>query len=112
MTTDLGSMAPKVLAIILTALAELDDSRDLNRRAMNIPVHRILATAWNPGRLARCERLLAEGRTPPPVYLSRYMLAGQNWYTVSDGQHRTIAARNAGRKRIRAVVSCEYALPS
>ena len=31
----------------------------------------------------------------------------RNWYTVSDGQHRTVAARNAGRKRIRAVVSCE-----
>jgi hypothetical protein len=37
----------------------------------------------------------------------RCTLSGQNWYQVSDGHHRTVAARNAGRKRIRAVVACE-----
>ena len=98
---------PLVLAAILPMLAELDDAKDLNRRAISVPVHRILATAWRADRLARCERLLAEGQKPPPVHLVRYKLAGENWYTVSDGHHRTVAARNAGRKRIRAVVGCE-----
>lgn len=100
-------MPPAVLATVLTAISEIDDSRDLNRKAISVPVHRILATAWNPGRLARCTELLAEGRTTPPVHLVRYKLAGLNWYVVSDGHHRTVAARNAGRKRIRAVVGCE-----
>ena len=98
---------PIVLAVILPMLAELDDAKDLNRKAISVPIHRILATAWRADRLARCERMLAEGHTPPPVHLVPSKLAGENWYTVSDGHHRTVAARNAGRKRIRAVVGCE-----
>lgn len=103
----MNDIAPSVLATVLTAISEIDDSRDLNRRAISVPIHRILAYAWRPDRLERCAALLAEGRTPPPVHLVRYKLAGLNWYTVSDGHHRTVAARNAGRKRIRAVVPCE-----
>lgn len=39
--------------------------------------------------------------------VNRYQLNGHTWYTVSDGRHRTVAAREAGHKRIAAVVGSE-----
>lgn len=103
----IADIAPNILVDLLHLLSDPDDAHILSRRPVSIPIHRILAMAWNSGRLADCARRLAAGEQAPPVLLSRYRLQGQNWYIVSDGHHRTIAARNAGRKRIRAVVGAE-----
>lgn len=103
----IDDMAPAILADLLHLLSDLDNTRILSRRPISIPIHRILATAWNAGRLDDCAARLKAGEKAPPIHLSRYQLQGRNWYIVSDGNHRTIAARQAGRKRIGAVVGCE-----
>jgi len=96
----------EVLARLLPALIELGESRDLGHTAA-IAVDRVAAWAWNPGRLARAERLLAAGHQAPPITVSRYWLHGEALYTVADGMHRTVAARQAGRQRIRAKITSE-----
>ena len=105
LTTLLGYPA-QVLAALLPALAELEDSSDLGHTAA-ISVDRVVAWAWNEGRLARATRLLAAGEKAPPIRVSRYWLCGEALYAVADGMHRTVAARQAGRRRIRAVISSE-----
>lgn len=96
-----------MLAVILPMLSSIDDYKVLSDKPISVSVERVLAKAWRANRLARCERLLAEGKKPPPVHLVRYRLNGESWYGVSDGNHRVVAASNAGNKTIRAVVTCE-----
>ena len=98
---------PAVLSDVLVLLADLDDARILPRRTVSIAVERVLAWSWNPGRLERCQRLLAEGEKAPPIHVNRYRVNGLTWYVVSDGRHRTVAAREAGRQRIAAIVGSE-----
>lgn len=98
---------PNVLSDVLVLLAALDDARILPRRTVSIAVDRVLAWSWNPGRLERCKQKLAEGEKPPPIHVNRYRLNGLIWYVVSDGRHRTVAAKEAGRTRIAAVVGSE-----
>ena len=98
---------PAVLSDVLVLLADLDDARILPRRTVSIAVERVLAWSWNPGRLERCQRLLAEGEKAPPIHVNRYLMNRQTWYVVSDGRHRTVAAREAGRQRIAAIVGSE-----
>jgi hypothetical protein len=103
----MNNLSPSVLSDVLVLLADQDDARILPRRPVNIAVERVLAWSWNPGRLERCQRLLAEGEKAPPIHVNRYRLNGLTWYVVSDGRHRTVAAREAGRRRIAAVVGSE-----
>ena len=105
LTTLLGYPA-QVLAAVLPHLIELEDSRDVGHTAA-ISVDRVVAWAWNEGRLERATRLLAAGEKAPPIRVSRYWLHGEALYSVADGMHRTIAARQAGRQRIRAVIGSE-----
>ena len=105
LTTLLGYPA-QVLADLLPTLAEIDDSSDLGHAAA-ISVDRVVAWAWNEGRLERATRLLAAGEKAPPIRVSRYWLHGEALYSVADGMHRTVAARQAGRQRIRAVIGGE-----
>lgn len=95
------SLPAEVLAALLPALADLDTYQSLNHVAA-VSVDRCVAMAWNADRLERCRRLLAACEKAPPVHLSRYWLHGQALYTVSDGNHRIVAAKEAGRRRIRA----------
>lgn len=100
-------MTPSALSDALVLIADLDETRILSRRTVSIAVERVLAWAWNPGRLERCKHLLAEGEKAPPIHVGRYTVRTQTWYVVGDGRHRTVAAREAGRTRIAAVVGSE-----
>ncbi len=106
MKATLLGLPAEVLARLLPALIELGESHELGHTAA-IAVDRVVAWAWNPGRLARAERLLAAGHQAPPITVSRYWLHGEALYNVSDGMHRTMAARQAGRQRIRARITSE-----
>ncbi len=103
----MNNLSPSVLSDVLVMLADLDDARILPRRTVSIAIDRVLAWSWNPGRLERCQQKLAEGEKAPPIHVNRYRLNGLTWYVVSDGRHRTVAAREAGRTRIAAVVGSE-----
>lgn len=97
---------PAVMAALLPALAELDDWQPVGH-TVSISLARVQAVAWNPGRLARCAARLAAGERAPAIHVSRYWLHGEAYYTLSDGNHRAIAARQAGHKRIRATIGGE-----
>ncbi len=104
--TRLLGFRAEVMARLLPALADLESAKSLGYVAA-VAVDRVAAYAWHEGRLARCRQHLAAGEKAPPVHLSRYWLHGQAFYTVSDGMHRTVAAREAGRQRIRAKIGGE-----
>lgn len=97
---------PNVMTDLVALLTELDDFRSLDHiRA--ISVSKVLAWSWSPGRLQDCAQRLAAGGKAPPIHVNRYWLHGQAYYNVSDGRHRTVAARDAGRQYIRARISGE-----
>jgi len=104
--TRLLSFRPEVLTRVLGAVTNHERSRTLGHTAA-VSVDRVMAWAWKPARLHRCAERLAAGERAPAVHLSRYWLHGEAWYTVSDGHHRTIAARQAGLRRIRAKIGGE-----
>lgn len=104
MTTD-----PRVLADVVVLLVEFGaaDTTIFERRVRAISVDKVLAWAWRPDRLLRCAERLADGERAPEIHVNRYLLHGVAYYTVSDGHHRTIAARQAGQRRIRARIGSE-----
>lgn len=66
----------------------------------------VLAKPWNMGRLERCRRQLAEGTPPPPIKVVGLRRQGfKTLYSVSDGMHRTSAAKEAGHRTIKAEIS-------
>lgn len=66
---------------------------------------RILAEAWNADRLVRCRESLAAGEQAPAISVVGFRISrSEMLYDVSDGRHRTVAHREAGRK-IKARIS-------
>jgi hypothetical protein len=90
----------------LVLVSDFDNFRTLHRTA-SISIQRVLAEAWNDARLERARTRLAAGEIAPPISVVRHWLHGQAFYVVSDGNHRTVAAKEAGRCRIRARISSE-----
>jgi len=77
--------------------------------AKSIPLENVLAVAWNPGRLEQCRRQLAERTTPPRIVVVGLRREGHpTLYAVGDGMHRTVAAKELGKKTIRANVEGFY----
>lgn len=91
---------------VLLALSDEADRVILNRR-ISIPLQQTLASAWSTEKLANCRGLLRAGKTPPPILVTRYMIHSTAWYVVGDGNHRTVAAQEAGKERIDAWVGSE-----
>lgn len=59
----------------------------------------ILAESWKSHRLQRCCEQLAAGLQAPPIAVVGFRLGRRRvLYGVSDGMHRTVAHREAGRK--------------
>jgi hypothetical protein len=68
----------------------------------------ILAEAWKPARLQRCREKLVAGKQAPPIAVVGFRLGRrQVLYSVSDGMHRTVAHREAGRK-VKAAIGGYY----
>ena len=58
----------------------------------------VLAEAWAPHRLTRCRERLAAGEQAPPINVIGFRLGPRLvLYGVSDGMHRTVAHREAGK---------------
>jgi uncharacterized ParB-like nuclease family protein len=100
---------PAVFAMeeLAGTLASLSDSRDWTTHSRPkhphaIPIARVLSEAWSVGLLERSSEQLVDGEKAPPIPVVRYRLRGRSWYGVSDGNHRTEAARRAGRTHMRA----------
>lgn len=72
--------------------------------------NRVLAEPWNDFRLSRARRLLAAGENAPSIQVVGYRLGREPAiYVVGDGIHRTVAAREVGR-RIKARIGGYYRL--
>lgn len=103
---DAWSLAGRVLAATSDKWARV-------RRRGTVPVDRILACRWNE---ARAESIASAGveavlRKHPP-YLAAYETVdgGMVYYPV-DGNHRVIAAREAGLREIPAIITALHRLP-
>ena len=104
--TDLATSAPAILRDVLVAIADHDGWQDIDR-TQAVSIRRVLATAWAPYRLERSAARLAAGERAPAINATRYILNGEGWYIPSDGNHRTVAAREAGKRTIRCRIAGE-----
>lgn len=100
----MSDLEPLIQALCL--LGSRSDWVEVKRREQ-IPLDQVLAVAWSDARLERCRRLLAEGSTPDPIQVSRYRVGEAVYYTLSDGNHRAVAAKMAGHTLIVAEVEGE-----
>jgi hypothetical protein len=73
-----------------------------------IDPQRVLTEAWNKGRLANAKARLAAGERAPAIKVVGYRW-NSDWtiYDPSDGIHRTVAAREAG-KHVKAQITGYY----
>jgi len=92
-------------SLTLRALRLIGGDWRVVSRTIPVRVDRIVAEAWKPYRLQRAVELLAQGLRPPPVRLVGFRLGSTTIYEPSDGNHRVVAARQAGRTHIAAKVS-------
>jgi uncharacterized ParB-like nuclease family protein len=99
----LAGHSHEALNCALVALLIPDDWTSVNSVCW-IAAERVLATPWNGYRLARCREQLAQGEAAPPIKVVGLRYAGDTLYTLEDGTHRTVAAREAGR-RVEACIS-------
>lgn len=76
-------------------------------RVRSIDPWRVCTKAWHSGRLQECKRRLLAGENAPPIWVSRYWLTGEAVYVLSDGHHRTMAARFYAKDRIAALIVWE-----
>ncbi len=68
----------------------------------------VLAQAWHPEKLQAAQRQLAVGEPIHPIDVTGLRVPGlPELFTVTDGMHRTVAARLADHDEIRATV-CGY----
>lgn len=95
----------------------IDNDNELTRHVCTpsewISTERVLSCPWNEERLAESLAYIKLGhQTPPPIQVDVYILGKNNyWYTVTDGMHRTTAAKMNGIKQIPARVSSEFLMP-
>lgn len=93
----------KALCILLTVYNKRVIPEESTRW---LPTEKILASAWNEGRLANCERLLEDGEKAPPIEVQLVIGPGiQSFYTLSQGNHRVAAAANLGYPKVLAHIN-------
>jgi hypothetical protein len=99
---------PTELEQALSLLSDYDTWADGSERPHRIRTHLVVATAWNAGRLERCREHRARGEKAPAILVCRFQLPEISLYVPSNGNHRTIAAREAGEDLINARVEGTY----
>jgi hypothetical protein len=74
---------------------------------------RILAEAWHAGRLADAKARLSAGERAPAISVVGYRW-DSDWtiYEPSDGIHRTVAARDAGKRVKAKITGYHYVRPA
>lgn len=90
------TIPPLILSCALMLLAGAWTSSGVVRQ---LNPGQVLAEAWRPDRLDRCREHLAAGEQAPAIAVVGFRLRRRRvLYGVSDGMHRTVAHREAGRK--------------
>lgn len=78
--------------------------RERNPVSVWVPVDEVLIDPFSEQRLQDCIEKARTGKAFPPIDCQKIVVGPHTFYTVNDGQHRTLAARQLGRKKIRAIV--------
>lgn len=94
---------PEILSQVLPLISDLNDFIRIDK-VQRIAIKRVLAHLWHEGRMKDCLARLESGEKAPPIHVCGYILHDEAWYTVEDGNHRTLAAREAGKTQISAKV--------
>lgn len=81
-------------------------------KVTRIPAKAVLHRAWMPTRLQHARQAIASGVVLPPIDVHRVKVGRRVWYVLSDGNHRTAATLEAGKKTIRARVAGEMTIPA
>jgi hypothetical protein len=103
------SYPPELVSVAVCNLSTLDNWTDAGIIRWIDP-WRILARPWNPYRLTRARTMLANGDVAPSIDVIGFRIGGEAAiYECDDGIHRTIAARDAGRK-VKARIKGYYQL--
>lgn len=79
-------------------------TRERNPFSVWVPVDEVLIEPFSEQRLQDCLEKARAGKAFPPIDTQKIVVGPHTFYTVNDGQHRTLAARQLGRKKIRAIV--------
>jgi len=105
---DVGVNKNDWLDSMLTLLCLIGDTTkqlDVLERQESLPISRVLAKAWNDARLQEARQSVNDRMAVPPITVFGYRIQGETWYIPSDGNHRTVAAAEAGRRKIIAQVT-------
>lgn len=80
-------------------------------KKQTISVDRVLSKPLNKWRLALALAHLEVGHKPPPICVNAYKVEGMGyWYILTDGVHRSTAAKMTGLQEIQAEVIREIVL--
>lgn len=109
--TDLG-IGNLAIVDALQYLSSLDDCTTLGHTRA-ISTNLVLFRSWQPRRFEDSLNRLKLGEKAPAIQVNRYVIAdgpyaGQQAYGVDDGNHRTAAAQQLGRRSIIAHIGTEY----
>lgn len=96
---------PHLLCQVLPLISHITDVIIINK-TKQIKTKLVLAQLWHDGRMQDCRERILRGEKAPVIHVSGYILNEQLWYIPSDGNHRTLAAQEAGRRMITARVEC------
>jgi hypothetical protein len=101
-----GTVPVDVLDRTLRICISGSQSFDRAQEFQEIDPRFVLASAWQKGRLAEARQRVIEGILDDPIQVSGIQFPGlPTYYLVTDGMHRTVAARLAEKNRVTAQVS-------
>jgi len=95
----------------LQRISEFDTKTIKLKQKQIISVDRVLSKPCNKWRLAKALAHLETKQKVLPIWVDAYKVEGIGyWYTVTDGVHRTTAAKMTGQLEIEATVLREIVL--
>lgn len=107
-----GWPRPEEAAMVHTInyLWEIDDPWQRIDKRESLPVDQVLIDPFSQGRLDDCLALSRAGKRMPPIDCQRINVGPWTFYTVNDGQHRTLARRVLGKPTVPAIVKSELTI--
>ena len=100
----------ELLSECLTQMFVLREASIKDTGFHHAAVRQVLSYVRHTGRFADCKKKLAAGKRAPEIVVTRAIVGDDAFYLVEDGNHRTEAARQLGKKTILACVTCTYTI--
>lgn len=96
----------------ISALMLLTESESWasSEETLALPLAAIGYDEWNSTRTERCLDAIKNGIELPPIKVVRLVVNGDEYYSLSDGNHRCIAMERSGRVDILSTVGGTYSI--